>query len=136
MPRRVRTEDLLGRIRQAQSPDRTFLVAIDGHGGAGKSSLAQRLADEIDGAVVHADDFGGHGKPYDAWDWERFAEQVAGPLLAGRTARYQRYDWDADQLGEWDEIKPGGLVIAEGVSVTRRELDVPWHATVWVECPY
>lgn len=70
------------------------------------------------------------------WDWPRFAEQVLSPLVQGTKATYQRYDWDEDRLAEWHVIEPGGIVIAEGVSVSRTELGDPWDVKVWVECPY
>lgn len=128
---------LLARIRGLK-PDRqrTVLIAIDGRGGAGKSSLAGWLASELDAQVIHVDDFGRPGRPYDAWGWGRFREQVLEPLSADRQARYQRYDWDSDRLVDWIDVEPGGVVIAEGVSITRTELGGPWDLRVWVECPY
>ncbi|MCI6206956.1 MAG: hypothetical protein MR654_08625 [Corynebacterium glucuronolyticum] len=36
--------------------DTPRFIAIDGRGGAGKSTLAARTADEIGAAVVHVDD--------------------------------------------------------------------------------
>lgn len=130
-------EDLLERIRQVKPGNRqTKLVAIDGRGGSGKSSLAWWLASELEADVIHIDDFGGPGRPYDAWDWLRFQEQVLSPLRADQPARYQRYDWVADRLAEWVDVQAGGVVIVEGVSATRSELGDPWDVKVWVECPH
>ncbi len=125
------------RIEALEPGDReTKLIAIDGHGGAGKSYLAAWLSSRLGAQVIHIDDFGRPGRPYDAWDWDRFRAQVLDPLLSDAPARYQRYDWDEDRLTDWVGVAVGGVVIAEGVSVTRTELGDPWDLKVWVEAPY
>lgn len=133
MTEAVSREELLRRIEQLRG-DRTSLVAIDGWGGAGKTTLARWLAERLDATVVCSDDFSRPGAPQ--WDWDRFGQQILTPLLDGRPARYQRYDWDEDRLAEWHEVEPGGIVIAEGVSISRRELGNPWDLRVWLDCPY
>lgn len=114
--------------------DRTRYIAIDGQGGAGKSTLAARLALEVPAAaVVHADDFASPSVP--EWDFERFRAQVLVPLLAGRPGHYQRWDWDTDTGAEWHDVPVGVALILEGVSATRREIEAPWDLTVWVDAP-
>src|SRR2546426_1430967 len=126
---------VLEAIRSRLEADRRcILVAIDGRGGSGKSSLARFLARHIpDVTLVHTDDFARPGIP--GWDWPRFRRQVAEPLSRGELGRYQRYDWNEDRLAEWHDVPCTGVVIVEGVSSTRRELSVPWDLTVWVETP-
>lgn len=112
----------------------TRLVAIEGRGGAGRTRLATELARRLpSAAVVHTDDFAGPRQP--GWDWQRFARDVLGPLLRNGSAHFQRYDWDADHLAEWHTIPPGGIVIVEGISSSRRELGAVWDLVVWVDCP-
>ncbi|MGH8861858.1 MAG: uridine kinase family protein [Jatrophihabitantaceae bacterium] len=107
-------------------------VGVDGFGGSGKTSFAGLVADAVpDAVVVHIDDFAGPSVP--EWDWERFRAQVLLPLMDGRPARYQRWDWPSDRGAEWHDIPAGGLVVVEGVSSTRREVGVPWALTVWVD---
>jgi uridine kinase len=83
--------------------------------------------------VVHVDDFWNPRIP--EWDWDRFRSQLAEPLLAGRRARYQVWDWDRDEGGDWVDVAPGGLVVVEGVSSTRSEAEVPWALRIWVDAP-
>jgi uridine kinase len=112
----------------------TRLVAIDGWGGAGKTRLATELARRLlSASVVHTDDFAAPHQP--GWDWQRFARDVLGPLLRDGSAQFQRYDWDGDHLAEWHTVPPGGTVIVEGISSSRRELGAVWDLIVWVECP-
>lgn len=118
----------------ARPAGRSGFLAIDGQGGAGKSTLAKRVAAAVpDSAVVALDDFS--GPRVLGWDRARFAEQVTEPLLAGRPARYQRWDWNSDSGAEWYDISPGGLIVVEGVSAMRTEVNLPWDLTVWVRTP-
>jgi uridine kinase len=126
--------ELISRIEAVAATERPpTLIAIAGRGGAGKTTLAARISARLEHAsVVHTDDFARPGIP--GWDW-RFTQQVIEPLLRNEPAQYQRYDWGSDQLAEWHRVEPGGVLIVEGVSSTRRELDVAWDLTIWVEAP-
>ena len=86
-----------------------------------------------DAVVVHGDDFASPSVP--EWDFARFNAQVVQPLLAGRPARYQRWDWHTDTGAEWHDVPVGVVVVVEGVSSTRREVTAPWDLTIWVEAP-
>ena len=111
--------ELVASIRAAPSAPGmvTRVVAVDGHGGAGKSTLAARLADALHAPVVHTDDFA-------SWDdslgwWPRMIGQVFEPLATGDVARFQRYDWSSRSREEWVEIPPSDCLIVEGVSASR-----------------
>ena len=45
----------------------TRIVAVDGPGGAGKSSLSEWLAGELDAPIVHTDDFASWDNPTSWW---------------------------------------------------------------------
>lgn len=135
-PRPASSADAIAAIRALDDaiPDRTVWVGVDGFGAAGKSSLAAAISAALGRvSVVHVDDFS--GPRVREWDWERFAAQVARPLLGGRAARYQAWDWDRDAGGEWYDVPPGRIVVVEGVSATRAEVAVPWDLTIWVDAP-
>lgn len=111
----------------------TRLVAVDGPGGAGKSTYAARLAEACDAQVVHTDDFASWDNPTD-W-WPRLEEQVLGPIAANQVARYQCYDWTQRRFAEWHTVHPGGVLILEGVSSARAAVRDRLSLTVWVETP-
>lgn len=112
----------------------TRWIGVDGCGGSGKSTLAAAIARETERVqVVSVDEFAGPGVP--EWDWGRFAAEVVRPLLAGRAARYRRWDWRADGYAGWGEVEPGAVVVVEGVSAVRSEAAAPWDLTIWVDAP-
>lgn len=125
----------------------TLLIGIDGCGGSGKSTLASKLAAECPNAtVVHMDDFylpsariidaSPMEKPVGAdVDWQRVLGQVLEPLSQDKEGRYQRYDWETDNLAEWHTVPVGGMVIVEGVYSIRNELAAQYDMTIWVNCP-
>jgi uridine kinase len=134
--------ELLGLPRRC----RTLLVAIDGPGGSGKSTIARALHRLAPDAVqvVEMDDFyrlsAERGSTDSAeigasFDWRRLRDQVLVPLSRDESARFQRYDWPTDELAEWRSIEPGGIVIVEGVYALRSELRGFFDFTIWVECP-
>lgn len=112
----------------------TRWVGVDGYGASGKTTFAARLHAALpDAVVVHVDDFARPGVP--GWERDRFLDQVVRPLVAGRPARYQVWDWATDSGGEWIDVPPGQTMIIEGVSSTDTRLGVDWDVTVWVEAP-
>lgn len=137
-----------GLLRTAHAQGSSRIVAIDGPGGSGKTTLAAAVSGHLDGsAIVHVDDFyrpmpDRERERLDAeqgyhryFDWERLRDQVLVPLRDDRAARYQRYDWTTGRLGDWCEIAPGAVVIVEGVYSARPELAPYYHFTAYVDAP-
>ena len=139
---------VLDLIDRRSSADRTLLVAIDGLGGAGKSTLAVELSAELPAAsIVEVDHF---YRPMtdaerkklspregyeDYFDWKRMFDEVLEPLSEQRLSRYRRYDWSTNSLAEWRETRPAGAVIIEGVYSTRPEFRPLLGVTVYVNAP-
>lgn len=120
----------LGMLPPSCGPVR--LVAVDGHAGAGKSTLAGRLAEELDGApVVHTDDLATHEEPF-AWA-DRFAAQVLAPFAAGRDATHRVYDWTARRFAGARTVPAAPVVLVEGVGTGRRDLRPHLALLLWLE---
>ena len=112
----------------------TRIVAIDGPGGAGKTTLASQLTEALGGAqVVHTDDFASWDDPVD-W-WPRLLEQVLEPLARGDTARFRRSRWARVEEEAWVEVAPADFVILEGVSASREAFRPFLTYSIWVEAP-
>ena len=120
---------LVGEVMSIPGPVR--LVAIDGQGGAGKSTFALRLSRRAGAApIVHTDDFASQEEPLE-W-WPRLLEQVIRPLASGGEGYFQRYDWVHRRLAEWVVVERSPIVIVEGVSAGRREWSEYLAYTVFV----
>ncbi len=66
-------------------------------------------------------------------DSTRLIDQVLQPISEGRDTTYQVYDWFADALGSWKNLKAQGIVIVEGVYAMRKNLLRFYNFKIWVE---
>lgn len=101
----------------------SVVVGIDGRSAAGKSNLADRLAQELDAGLVRMDHFflqteqrteerlaeaGGN------FDRERFLTEVIEPLGNGTDLSYQVYDCRNQKLQERIVIPHNKVTVVEG----------------------
>jgi hypothetical protein len=108
------------------------LVAVDGHAGSGKTTVAGLLAREMGGApAVHTDDLATHEEPF-GWT-ERLAGQVLGPFRAGRPAVHQVYDWTAHRFAGEREVPAAPVVLLEGVGTGRAAVRPHLTLLLWLE---
>jgi uridine kinase len=131
-----------------------LVLAIDGHGAAGKSTIAGAVADATAAALVHTDDFfrpasevagraerrspGLPGLPALAcyYDWRRIKDRALVPLRAGRGATFRRFDWERGSgLGQEVTVDPSLLVLLEGVFSAAPELSDLVDRSVLVDTP-
>ncbi len=127
--------DVLRRLREA-SPGvvgRPRLVAVDGRGGAGKSTLVERLRAVVSAsAVVHTDDI--------AWnqaffDWGTLmVEHVLRPLHRGEAVDFRPPAWVEHGRPGAIRVPSGADVVwIEGTGIIREELAAWIDASVWVQ---
>jgi uridine kinase len=130
-----RFDELADRIRHTPARcGRTRLVAVDGHGGAGKSLFAERLGRHLDGVpIVHTDDFASWDNPLE-W-WPRLETEALAPLGRGEVARFRGYDWSARRLGEWREVPAAEVALLEGVSSARLAVAERLSMAIWIDAP-
>ncbi len=125
---------------QAAQPE-VLVLAVDGHGAAGKSTIAAAVADATAAALVHTDDFFAAGVPGSHemaryYDWRRIRAQALEPLRAGRAATFLKYDWDRGAgLDGTVTIGPSALIVLEGVFSAAPELADLVDFSVLVDTP-
>jgi uridine kinase len=140
---------------QAARPG-VLVVAIDGHGGAGKSTIAAAVAQATGAALVHTDDFfqppptlattftpktAGQQPPgvpalTHYYDWRRIRAQALDPLKAGHRATFRQFDWERGRgLDGSVTVKPAALVVLEGVLSAAPELSDLVDRSVLVDTP-
>ena len=130
--------DLAAEIRARPCAGPVRLVAVDGRGRSGKSTLAHALAAACGGApVVRVDDFL-YWHDIQSW-WPRLEHQALRPLLSGSPARFRVRDWAGDPLGQglagWAEVRPAEVVIVEGITASRQAIAADLTLALWVSAP-
>lgn len=104
---------LVRRILEDAGRARPVLL-LDGGSGAGKTSLARRLAAELAEAgtagvqVLSLDDI------YPGWDGLAQAAALLPGLLAGEHPTYRQWDWRRDRPGARREVDPRAPLLVEG----------------------
>lgn len=127
-------KDIIQKITELLERKKTILVAIDGRGGAGKSTLAKNLHKEFSNlTIVSLDDF--YLPQVGLPDLERVLKQVIIPLKNNQTTKYQRYDWGTKKLEEWHKVSQNQIIIFEGMTALHDSIRPNFDLTIWVECP-
>lgn len=118
------------------------VIAIDGMAASGKSTLAQELAREYDGSIVHMDDFflpvelrtskrleapGGNVH------YERFLKEVLPGIMQQIDFEYGIFDCRYMKVCGTRKIKGRGLVIVEGAYALRPEFRNMYDVTVFMK---
>jgi len=105
------------------SGKKPMLLAIDGRCGAGKTTLAARLKEEMDCPVIHTDHFFLRPEqrtrerlqePGGNVDYERVREEVLLPLSRGQAVTYRPFDCGKMALSSPVQVEPGAVAVVEG----------------------
>jgi uridine kinase len=151
------SREIAGEIhRRLAEQARPIVVALDGGSGAGKSSLASLIADELDIALIPLDDFYSAEIPDPQWDafsveerlqhvfdWERLRQQALRPLLAGEPARWHAFDFESGQrpdgtYGMRSDAtirQPSTVILIEGAYSAHPELSAFVDLAILVDVP-
>ena len=140
---------LCDRIESSRAPaPAPLLVALDGRSAAGKSTLAQQVAARTAALVIDGDDFyrGGDDAFWRACspvekvdlviDWRR-QRTLLTKLGRAEPARWQPYDWEADdgRRGAEVSVGPAAVVILDGAYSARPELADLFALRVLLDVP-
>jgi uridine kinase len=126
----------------------TRVMAIDGHSGAGKTTLAEAVRAALESRsasrpvdrpvqVIHLDSL------YPGWDGlaasiPRLVDWVLRPLAEGRPVRYRRYDWQLERDAEWIDVPTDpvpAVLIVEGAGAGSLPCAPYLSLLVWLQAP-
>ncbi len=131
--RTIRVEELWRGLRDRAAGRAPLIVAVDGRGAAGKSTLAGVLAALVPGlVVVHTDDLAWH-EPLFAW-FHLLREDVLVPLRRGEDVAFTPPAWPVHGR-EGAIVVPASapVVVIEGVGAAHASVSAFLDAAIWVQ---
>lgn len=129
-------------------PRERLIIGVDGFGGGGKSTFADRIGDHVLlTEVVTYDDLylPEEIRPEflaspcgiaDAYDWKALLTGVLEPFRRGGPCEYPVLDWETQERSSITVSPHTRILIVEGVSCLRPELRDHYDYRVWVHAPY
>lgn len=132
--------DIASAIRKSDT--KPVLIAIEGFGGSGKSTIAEKLKNELGSAfIVNIDDFIVKEKILEqSWDKGgfdrgRLERQVLIPASTGQAVAYQKLLWDTNTLSEPIAVPKTDYFIIEGISSYHPDIAKYYDYKIWVDTP-
>lgn len=115
-----------------------FIIGIDGCGGAGKSTVAHLLLQQLHNVqLVHIDDFyktkdqrvevTSKTSVHVNFEFERLIKEVITPLRQCRSANFKSTN------GKWLQVEPDGYVVFEGLGTLGPVLRNYFDYKIWID---
>lgn len=121
--------ELIDIIKKIPHKNKTFLIAIDGRGGSGKTILALIIKNNSPEArIITTDDF--YNKTIEKIDERILKEKILEPLSKDLPAKYLEFD---GKIRKQRIIQPGGIVIIEGVYALHSLISNYYDFRVWID---
>lgn len=128
-------------IRRKSEHKDIFIVALDGRCASGKTTLAEKIAKELDCNIIHTDDF--FLQPFQRTkqryaeaggnlDRERLLKEVLIPLKEGKQISYRPFICHSMSLGEKITLPVKKITLVEGSYSCHPELTGFYDMTVFV----
>ena len=141
-PQKMQLQELSTEVRRRHKNNQRSVIALSGFGGAGKSTLANSLAELLgDAVVIHLDDFiidrlSKRSADWNGINWSRLVSEVLKPIADGASAiEYGVYDWKSNSLSGKKSLVLPKYVILEGIGLIRENLRDFFAVTIWIDIP-
>lgn len=101
-----------------------LVVAVDGRGASGKTTITRAVAAQTGAALIHTDDFfrtaarSRRPRIEDYYDWAALRAEALQPLRSGRPARFLSRSSERPGADRTVTIHPAALVLIEGVTAS------------------
>lgn len=125
-------DEIVARLTKVTNP----IIAIDGPAGAGKTTLANRIASRYQGTsiTIHMDDlYGGWEDALGPSLARVLVNQILTPVSQRKAFGYRRYDWLQRRFNEPERFAPPDLLIMEGVGSGQRACGKFLNELIWID---
>ncbi len=124
-------DDAIRRVLDAVARADRPRILIDGRSGAGKTTIAHRIADALGARVVSLDEF------YPGWSGLAAATEIAGGIARdhrdGILARYRRWDWERHEWSHERTVDPTRPLVVEGCGALTASSARDATASMWFD---
>ena len=137
-----RLKEIISAIQAVLTEKGRATVAIDGRCAAGKTTLAARIARELDCNVFHMDDFFLRPeqrseerlkKPGENVDHERFLSEVLEPVSRGEGCVYRPFSCKTQSLSEPIKVEFKSVSVVEGSYSCHEKLSPYYDLRVFLD---
>ncbi len=130
-------EKIIKKIKALDKKEKTSLVAIDGNGGCGKTTLSKIIKKSVPKVNVMRRDLypSPHSKDQN-FDAKYLRKEILLPLKQGVNVSPQIYHWPKKKFVQGGEIAAKGVIILEGTLSMHKDLIDLYNYKIWIECPF
>jgi len=115
-----------------------IIIAVDGYGGSGKSTLCKELTKLIpDSMTIQTDDFikYPHAPNDFEHDWTAIENIVLKKLKTASEVTTATYDWNSlGPKAETQDVKH--IVLIDGIGLLEEKYLHYYDVKIWIDCPY
>ena len=136
----VSVSDCVKYIKSKAYAKKPILIGIEGFGGSGKTTIANKIKEALGSAyIVNIDDFIVKEKITEtSWDKggfdrDRLEKQVLIPASKSQTVSYQELIWQTNTLSKPKIVPEVEYLIVEGISCYHPDIAHYYDFKIWVE---
>ncbi|MFZ1020026.1 MAG: P-loop NTPase fold protein [Minisyncoccia bacterium] len=138
-------EELAVKIEKLKPKHTQLVIGIDGDGGAGKTTFANKLAYLLDAEIIYLDDLYKSKKDrmnenQDSninidYDWKRIKKEIFTPIRESSKINYHYYDWNLDKITHIVNVPEGKNIIIEGSYSLQPKFFKDYDFSIYIETP-
>jgi uridine kinase len=129
-------------IKNGGTTKKPILIGVEGFGGSGKTTLADKLKEALGNAhVVNIDDFIVKEKITEpSWDKggfdrDRLEREVLVPSTSNQSIQYEELIWETNTLSKPKIVPAVDYLIIEGISCYHPNIAHYYDYKIWVDTP-
>lgn len=130
-------QKVIKKIKSLDNHKQIALVAIDGNGGCGKTTLSRIIKNSVSSVnVIRRDLYPSPHSKDQSFDAKYLRKEILLPLKKGVNVSPQIYHWPKKKFVQGGEIPAKGVIILEGTLSMHKDLIDLYDYKIWIECPF